>query len=250
MTFSHFLATLKNLRGVVLFYPDDGVEEELKWIINKFRYRNVGVTPTLLEKVGGEQIRARLSKKPFVSLPIPFPSIAEWITASARYANIDPLVMESIILSSCFVSPLLVLKRTLMKDMLPFVVWTLESSTELNDQEIKRHLRIADYAVLDFYQTMTQGAYDALEMGDIQRLLEERKEKAKEDGQKRFWRLTAEGEVQPRELVVYLDPLISFSLASPENRDHLLSIFSSHKEAVILGLGMVVAFVLDMGEIA
>lgn len=244
--FSQFLSILKNLRGVVLFHPDDEVEGEVKWIVNKFRYRDVGVTPALLEKVGGEQIRARLSKKPFVSLPIPFPSIAQWISASVRYANIDPLVMESITLSSCFISPLLVLKRTLLKDMLPFVVWTLKSSTELNDQEIKRHLRIADYAVLDFYQTITQGAYNALERGDVQGLLEERKEKAKEDGQKRFWRLTAEGQVQPRELVMYLDPLIIFSLASPENRDPLLSIFSSNKEAVVLGLGMVVAFVLDI----
>jgi len=51
--FSRYAALVKNMRGVVLFSPTDDVSEDLKWLVERFRYRVLGVPQSLVERVSG-----------------------------------------------------------------------------------------------------------------------------------------------------------------------------------------------------
>jgi hypothetical protein len=45
--FSSYAAIVKNLRGVVLLDPDEeGAWTTMEWLVKRFRYRDLGVTPT------------------------------------------------------------------------------------------------------------------------------------------------------------------------------------------------------------
>lgn len=106
-----------------------------------------------------------------------------------------------------------------MDDLRPVITWALSTSLELSDKEAKRHLRITDYAVLDFYRQTTQEALEGLnkvasayqegqtEEGKkaLNGLLERRRLLAQDDRQARFWRLAEGDRLKGRELIVYLD---------------------------------------------
>lgn len=53
--FAKYSALVKNLRGVVLFdLGEERVENSIKWLINRFKYRNLGLPPSLFEKYRGK----------------------------------------------------------------------------------------------------------------------------------------------------------------------------------------------------
>ena len=53
--FAKYAALVKNLRGVVLFdLREEGVKNSIKWLMNRFKYRNLGLPPSLFEKYKDE----------------------------------------------------------------------------------------------------------------------------------------------------------------------------------------------------
>jgi len=173
---------IKNLRGVL--YLKEVNEERLNFLSKKFRYRNIGIPPTLTIK----------EKKPFIKLIYPSKTIEEFILSFKNPA------IESISLASCYVSPVIAFLED-YKDLKPFAIEEVKIEDKLTDKELKRHLRIADYAVIDIYHWSTNFAYECLKKGDIENMIEKRRERVKQDI-KRYWRISKE---QGRAFIAYLD---------------------------------------------
>ena len=49
--FPQYATTIKNLRGVVFAdFKTENVDKTLNWLVKKFRYRNLGVSPSTLQE--------------------------------------------------------------------------------------------------------------------------------------------------------------------------------------------------------
>jgi len=203
-----YVSLLKNLRAVCFLDPGAPTpEEELKWVSRRYRYRSLGISRLLLERLPGE-VRSVFTKRPYAVLGAPIPEIAEFHALVAEGASIPDYVAASIVMASCYVNPILVLGRESYNALRPLASWEMTSTSELPDVEVKRNLRIIGYAILDFHERVTHQAYDAMksialqlvEQGDVEgglrelrRLLEERCKLAQADGEQRVWRLRRSG---------------------------------------------------------
>ena len=66
--FARYAAIVKNLRGVVAAdLEESGVEESIKWLASRFRYRDLGVGPMMVERFGSE-LQKFLGGKPLREL--------------------------------------------------------------------------------------------------------------------------------------------------------------------------------------
>ena len=257
-----FVATVKNLRGVVYFRPGQEVGRELTWVGQRFRYRNLGVVPSLLAALGQGELAQRLGRDPFVPLAAPTATIARLVEGLSVLTPAP--VVESLLLASSYASPLLILGRSSLKDLGPAIVHTLRTAQGLSDKEAKRHLRIADYAVLDFHRQITQEALEGLHraalayregqvaqgQGLLDRLLRQRERLAREDCQTRFWRLTPEGQPEGRELIFYLDPIrLMFPTLGPDNPSPpVAQLLLEAPPDLALALDLLVGFLVEKGE--
>ena len=197
IVFSRYAALVKNMRGVVLFSPTDNVSEDLKWLVERFRYRVLGVPPSLVNKVSR-------AEKPLVPLAYPSKDIKDFVELVASSMGLEREVAEATCLASCYVSPLLALGPGAQKSLKELAVGEVSSKIEMGVKDWKLHLRIADYSVLDLYEwstTQAQGLWQ--KEVDVEKLISERVAAIKRD-QKRYWRLQR-GELEPRTFLVYLD---------------------------------------------
>jgi hypothetical protein len=195
--FSRYAALVKNMRGVVLFSPADDVSEDLKWLVERFRYRVLGVPQSLVERVPG-------LKKPLVPLAYPSKGVEDFVKFVASSAGLEREVAEAVCLASCYVSPLLALGPGAQKSLRGLAVGEVSSKVEMGVRDWKLHLRIADYSVLDLYEWSTTQAQRLWQKDvDVEELISERVAAVKRD-QKRYWRLQR-GELEPRTFLVYLD---------------------------------------------
>lgn len=218
-----YVSLLKNLRAVVFFDPSHPPEGELGWIRRKYRYRRAGVSEGLLEALP-EETKSILGKKPFEILDHPVVETKRFVEALSSFVEEPPYVLDSLVLASCYVNPMLVLGRGSFQLLRPFASWCMSSTAELPDVEIKRNLRIVGYAILDFHEKVISLAYEFLkgfskridelgrlteaESGEIENFIQERSKLAETDGKQRFWRLRREGKKLERPVIAYLDPLI------------------------------------------
>jgi len=203
--FSRYAALVKNMRGVVLFSPADDVSEDLKWLVERFRYRVLGVPPSLTDKVSRVE-------KPLVPLAYPSKDIKDFVEFVASSAGLEREVAEAICLASCYVSPLLALGPGAQKSLKELAVGEVSSRIEMGVKDWKLHLRIADYSVLDLYEWSTTQAQRLWQKDvDVEELISERVAAIKRD-QKRYWRLQR-GELEPRTFLVYLDLIQSLHRA-------------------------------------
>ncbi len=172
----------KNLRGVVLF-PKEPDEEKMKWLARKHRYRRLGVAPSFSPVVE----RPALKKSPFVTLSFPAEELERFSEILSKRA--ERYVAESLILSCCYSSPLIVTDEGLFENLKPFTLWSLRSNERLGEKDLIFHLRVASYVIIDFFG-LAKEAYEAL--GDPKRLkkcCEKRRKASERDGRKRFWRI-------------------------------------------------------------
>ncbi|MEF8902210.1 MAG: hypothetical protein V5A25_13475 [Halovenus sp.] len=65
--------------------------------------------------------------------------------------------------------------------------WRLEPAHALDDEDLLRHMRTAGYGMLDFLEETAGEGRRAVADDDIEPALEERAERAREDGEDRFW---------------------------------------------------------------
>ena len=198
--FSRYAALVKNMRGVVYFDPsEEEAYQGLKWLNERFKYRVLGVPPSLLKSLN------RVSK-PLIPLAYPHHEIESFTSTIARSLNLELSLSEALCLSSCYVSPILALGSRAQERLKSIAVHEVYTKTSMGLKDWKLHLRIADYSVLDLYEWSTLQAQKIWEPDvDIKKLLEERTKAIKRD-EKRYWRLQR-GDLEPKLFMVYLDLL-------------------------------------------
>ncbi|NOZ55344.1 MAG: hypothetical protein GXO73_00970, partial [Calditrichaeota bacterium] len=205
--FLDFVVRVKNLRGVVVFGSDrEGtVLSGLQWIGKRFRYRDIGFTQTVYEKTS-DRTQERLSKKPFTQVSLPS-SIMQKVADTTRPSDVDDSFWEGIVTASAYACPLVMvdsLENVVPKD---FWVFVARIGQPLDANSAKFHLRVCDYAALDAFGPSTKELLRTAgePSKGLVALLHERRERAMQDGEKRFWRLAENsGETA---VIAILDPL-------------------------------------------
>jgi len=258
-----YVSLLKNLRAVVFLDPNMGFPlQEIKWLKRKYRYRNVGVSESLIMALKAEAKEFFL-RKPFEILKPPLLEIENFVrTILEIESEVPAYIVESLILTSCYVNALVVLGRDSFPILNPFVTWTMRSTAELTEIEVKRNLRIIGYSIMDFYNENARQAYAIIkeiaekirkkeEFGEVidelEKFMERRKKLAQNDGEKRFWRLRQPGEEKERIVIAYLDimPLISKILLQ-KNSSKLINFIDKSTMNLSMALSLIPTFILQL----
>ena len=83
--FARYAAIVKNLRGVVLFdLEESGVWSSVMWLVNRFKYRNLGVTPAIYMKYS-DRLEKYMNGNPFRLLIYPIQELSELLVMSSLY---------------------------------------------------------------------------------------------------------------------------------------------------------------------
>ena len=187
ISFYNYAAVVKNLRGVIYWKG----REKLDWLLSRFRYRYLGLVPSMHGMITG--------KKNIIDLYYPNERIRDAKDVISK--ELGEELSEAICLSSVYICPII---TNAPDDFLDLSVSEVKTKEELGDRDWRLHLRIADYTVLDFYTWAVRQAYEGLkEKKRVEDLLRERKERIERD-KKRYWRIGGEG---GRTFLLYLDPL-------------------------------------------
>jgi len=124
MVSPEYLYLVKNLRGIIYFSDKSKVEKEIEWLKRKFRYRKLGIAKSLKEKS-----KLKLwSKLEILSLPF---------EVNLKLNS----EIESMLLASSFLSPLLILKEETLIKLSSFLILKLKTKEVLDDRELKRNIR-------------------------------------------------------------------------------------------------------------
>lgn len=182
-----YVALAKNVRGIFAYDPANDPPSGLKtWMARIHQYRNVGIPPTI-----GRRTDLDLSAKTFERLPYPVAGLDDLIE---HLSGEQPRwLVEALVLSSAYVAPLFV-HRPALAAFEPAAVWQLRAARPLPEEQIKRHMRIAGYGMLDFHRAFTQEAAEALQEGSLDAERDRREAACREDGEHRFWRLLEDEE--------------------------------------------------------
>ncbi len=205
-----FVSILRNIKGL-LYLPPGGWDLELiSWLKRKYRYRMVGLPTALLSEFPGE--KEILSKSPFKTLVYPSVTVRSLVERIVEKVNCSDVV-ESVVLASCYVTPI-VTNCDGLRRLGKFSVYEVLSEKPLPENEIIRHLRIVGYTILDSHEKLCWSAYKKIAKacrdkigGVVNRLLEERRAFAEKDS-KRYWRFKSE---KGKPVIIYLDILKAFN---------------------------------------
>ncbi|NPA97570.1 MAG: hypothetical protein GXO32_08225 [Crenarchaeota archaeon] len=211
MSFARYAAIVKNLRGVIAAHLDeDGCEESIKWLAARFRYRDLGVGPTLLARY-----RSKLERylgKPLRQLVYPVSELERFANELGRALGLEETAAEALVLASTYISPLIAIGRqtiAVYEKLAAAKVLTDLSSMKVQDWKL--HLRIADYTVLDFYEQCVTESIELLRSGlvNAEKIVEERRSRISSDI-KRYWRISRS---QGEPFLLYIDMLrVSLSI--------------------------------------
>ncbi|RLF09479.1 MAG: hypothetical protein DRJ98_08065 [Thermoprotei archaeon] len=212
--FSRYASLVKNLRGVVLVDPDEA-EERVKWLQDRFKYRNLGVPPSTLKKAEGF-FKGKMEGKPFVELVYPTKEVEGLKELCTEEFEVEEDVIEGLILASAYVSPILAIGKNVQEQLMKLALGTVTSKVDLDLKGWKLHLRIADYTVLDLYRWSTEHAENLWRPElNVTEFLEERRKKISRD-KSRYWRL-ARGTNEEWRFLYYID--MASSLAEKVSRE-------------------------------
>lgn len=221
--FASYAALVKNLRGVVLLdRKEKGIEKTVRWFGGRFKYRQIGVPPSLHDF-------EHLKGGPFVPVTYPTKSLRDL----ARLAGtlVRPEAAEAVVLASAHVCPVMALGKS-WELLRPLAVGEVMGG-EMDARSLKLHLRISDYTVLDLYQWSTE---NSRRLWRGEGLGEERARRVERD-KKRYWRLK-EGK---KPFLLYLDLARKLS----ENPRLLKELLELPEEEVTAGLAILSAVVLE-----
>ncbi len=204
VSFAYYAALVKNLRGVLLLDPrDEDAWSRVGWLRRRFRYRNLGVTPS----VSGPRVEDLLESRVFRRLYYPLRAYEEFV-GLFRSAGLDGLFAEAAVLSSAYISPLLVLSEGYLDLIRRYSLGEVRVCKKLGDRDWKLHLRIADYSILDSYEAMVEKSIEYVRAFSNEEarkgILEERRVFMEKDS-RRYWRIACD-DGEP--FLLYLDPLL------------------------------------------
>ncbi|MEM0042663.1 MAG: hypothetical protein QXP94_02055 [Thermofilaceae archaeon] len=196
--FSRYAALVKNLRGVVLLNPnEEGALDTVKWLSKRFRYRNLGLTPSSVKALGGRVFR------PFRELAYPIKPL-EVLVSRFTGKGMPPELAELLVFASTYVSPALIIGSTYLSSLEEIKVDVVRVCRDLSVLDWKLHLRVADYTVLDMYDVCVEEALSVLKDPSVlPKVVAERRERVAED-KKRYWRIACES---GRPFIIYIDNL-------------------------------------------
>lgn len=208
--FARYAAIVKNLRGVVVADPSSSEHlNRLQWLIGKFRYRNLGLPPSIVKEYR-DMLLKYLNGNPFRELVYPLAELMIITEIYMEKLRLPIELAEALTLSSIYISPLLVVGEEYITKLTPLVVDKVLTCKPLNDSLWKLHLRIADYTILDMYEESIMEALNAIELLpskqwiELDKILGKRKLRVEKD-KKRYWRVACD---QGKPLLLYIDPLM------------------------------------------
>lgn len=237
--FSYYAAIVKNLRGVVaLNLEEEGSWEKIKWLIRKFRYRNIGLPPAIVEK-HRKSLEKYLRGNPFIELAYPTQELEKLPSLLASTTRIPIELAEALVLSSTYISPLLVASRVFMDVLSRIAVDKVLACREIDDNSWKLHLRIADYSVLDMYkervfELLRAVENNSLDEDTVEEIMGKRRRDVARD-KKRYWRITCD---QGKPFLVYIDLLTT--IVKNTSMREVIELIKRDKE-LIAGLAVVPA---------
>jgi len=208
VNFAKYAAIVKNLRGVVIAdLNEEGVESSIQWLVLRFKYRNLGIGPHMLNSFR-DKLARYLGGKPFRELTYPIPQLLQF-TRILQSVGIELLLAEGLSLASTYISPLMVIGNKYAQVLERLGVTFIKVSKELSIQEWKLHMRIADYSILDSYEECIEEglrAINAAKEGNediINDILRAREARILKDAS-RYWRIRSES---GRTFLIYIDVL-------------------------------------------
>ncbi|MDK6028189.1 hypothetical protein QPL79_02265 [Ignisphaera sp. 4213-co] len=192
MSFAKYAAIVKNLRGVVLIdFEEDGAWKSLKWLISRFKYRNLGLTPSIIKRYG-DKLRNYLNRNPFKELVPPTNAIQMLIEKLYEASKFPYEIVELLVFSSTYISPAMVIGSRYVEYVKRLSVDGISVCKDLDVNSWKLHMRIADYTILDFYEECINEILKIIEQGVSKQVLEHiailRKSRIEKD-KKRYWRI-------------------------------------------------------------
>lgn len=230
--YPRYLTLAKNIRGLAVYDPTDPPERELfTWLSRKHQYRNVGLPPGLVDHPTVDLT----DYKTFKELEYPFAAIRE--VEESFNDRVESWACQSVLLASSYVIPMFIHSPALA-GLEELAVWKLTIPGSLAEDQILRHMRIAGYGMLDFYETLANRGYNAVVETAVDRERRKRRDAAGRDGRDRFWRLLEDEEndtdphsAQGNWVGGYFDIL-------PSVTDATAGILETHPETVVaFGLG-------------
>jgi len=231
--FAKYAAIVKNLRGVVLVDLDDeNSRSRVKWLIRKFRHRDLGLPPCIVERYK-DKLSSYLNGNPFRELVYPIPLLYNLVHVFEAKGFSRELV-EALILSSTYISPLLVLTAKYLNDIDHMCIEKVKTCKELDDSSWKLHLRIADYTILDMYEKCIEENIKVLNLlksnivEEVNNVLEERITRVKKD-KKRYWRIACDSGMT---FLYYVDLLRVFVDAIREGRVNIRELVGDYAAAL------------------
>lgn len=258
-----YVSLLKNLRAVAFLDPNVQIPlQEIEWLKCRYRYRNVGISERLIMTLKAEAKEFFLGK-PFEILKPPLLEIEAFVrTILEIESEVPAYIVESLILTSCYVSALVVLGRGSFSALNSFMTWDMRSTAELRETEVKRNLRIIGYAVMDFYNENSGQAYSALKeiaektmrkedlskiREELDKIMDKRKRMAQDDGEKRFWRLRQPGGEKERIVIAYLDIMALISkILLQKNSSRLVNFIAKSTMNLSMPLSLIPTFILQL----
>ncbi len=232
---------VKNLRGVLAALPGDRLGEYAAWLARRFRYRDLGVPPSLLE-LHPEAFQGRLGGNPFHELRYPTRRVAaaaeKLLELLEAEVGAPRVALEALLLASAYAAPVLATPAAL-EALEPLIIHRVYSKGKLDAKSARLHLRIVDYTVLDAYIPSIEEFVEYARAGRRPGELREARRARAERDEKRYWRVSSsEGEL----LVAYLDHA-SLALREPG----LASLLCGDEERVLVA--MLAAFNLGVVEV-
>lgn len=201
---SRYAALVKNLRGVILMNPEDEVASDiLNWLVDRFKYRNLGLPPSTVERYPS-RLKGKLGGKPFVELVHPSRVMAPLSNLIENGLSVSAEAAEAVVLASTYVCPVIAVGPSAKKALDPLIVKTVERKARLDNKGWKLHLRIADYTVLDLYSWSTLHAEQLWNPAlHYDSFIAERAKRIEKDV-KRYWRLM-KGSESAKPFLGYID---------------------------------------------
>ncbi len=250
-----FLSILKNVKGCIFFnYDLEGkFIDEIGWLSKRFRYRNLGYAQSLMQAAKNGE-RDLISRKPFVELPYPVDEIMEFRNLLTELFNGMEIEIDTLILASVYVTPVIVIGIESLEKLNKFIVYRKSSTAMLDERELKRNIRLVNYAIIDFHHIMGLDALSSLkkyaeekDANFLGKVVENRRRMIEEDCEKRFWRLNVEGITEERDVIVYLDiyTLLCMKLMK-EKGDSILEFIEKSSQSLAAALSCIPAFVFDI----
>lgn len=199
-----YLAGLKTIEVVLITSPNSEVVElGRRWLPRHFQPTEVGLPPTIasqslpLREIG-------------TSLNYPHGSTARVFTELSP--DITSEVRDAIVLSSCYIAPLLVLGDDCWERLAPYALWLLRSTRVSEESETLRVLHLAQLAAVklfpyahEAFHTITDYSQGELQRDVLDILLEKRRILVSQEVERVFSGLPKDERGRP--FVFVADPL-------------------------------------------